>query len=382
VRRLLALVSAVVFVETAFYSVITPLLPELSAEFGLSKAQAGALVACYGAGTLIGSIPGGWLVARAGVRPTLQIGLALMVVCSLVFAFGGTVLVLDVARFGQGVGAAACWTGGLGWVVRAVPLERRGAAIGTAMGMATVGGLFGPVLGGVASAIGIEVVFSAVAALGVAVILWAAREPAPRPEGESRLGILLVALRDPLSAAGIWLTLIPGLLFGTIYVLAPLHFDDLGASATAIAVVFLLASGLEGFVSPLSGRLTDRTGRVLPTAAGLVAGAVTMLVLPWPGEAWLLGAAVLVGAPLIGFLWTPAISMVSDGADRIGVEPGFVFALTNLAWAFGQSAGSAGSGALAEATSDKVPYTLLAGVCLATLAVLGRAARRTAAPAR
>jgi predicted MFS family arabinose efflux permease len=373
VRRLLTLVSAVVFVETAFYSVITPLLPELSAEFGLSKAQAGVLAACYGAGTLAGSIPGGLLVARAGVRPTLQTGLGLMVVSSLVFAFAGSVLVLDAARLLQGVGAAACWTGGLGWLVRAVPPARRGAAIGTAMGMATVGALFGPVLGGLASAIGIAPVFCTVAALGTAVMAWAATADAPRPEGRSNLGVLGAALRDPAVALGLWLMLIPGLLYGTIYVLTPLRLDQLGAGATAIAAVFLVASGLEGIVSPLSGRLTDRLGPMVPAGAGLAAGALTMLALPWPEAAWLLAGVIVIGAPLIGFLWTPSITLVSDGADTLGVEPGFVFALTNLAWAFGQSAGSAGSGGLAQATSDRVPYLLLAAICLATLALLARA---------
>lgn len=372
-RRLLALVSAVVFVETAFYSVITPLLPELSTEFGLSKAQAGVLAACYGAGTLAGSIPGGWLVARAGVRATLQAGLGLMVVSSLVFAFAGSILVLDAARLLQGVGAAACWTGGLGWVVRAVPPARRGAAIGTAMGMATIGALFGPVLGGLASAIGIAPVFCTVAGLGAAVMAWAATAEAPRPEGRSNLGVLVAAMRDHSVALGLWLMLIPGLLYGTIYVLTPLRLDQLGLGATVIAGVFLAASALEAFVSPLSGRLTDRLGWRVPAAAGLTASALTMLVLPWPAVAWLLAAAIVIGAPLIGFLWTPSLSLVSDGADTLGVEPGFVFALTNLAWALGQSAGSAGSAGLAQATSDRVPYLLLAAVCLGTLALLARA---------
>jgi predicted MFS family arabinose efflux permease len=373
VRRLLALVSAVVFVETAFYSVITPLLPELSTEFGLSKAQAGVLAACYGAGTLAGSIPGGWLVARAGVRATLQAGLGLMVVSSLVFAFAGSILVLDAARLLQGVGAAACWTGGLGWVVRAVPPARRGAAIGTAMGMATIGALFGPVLGGLASAIGIAPVFCTVAGLGAAVMAWAATAEAPRPEGRSNLGVLVAAMRDHSVALGLWLMLIPGLLYGTIYVLTPLRLDQLGLGATVIAGVFLAASALEAFVSPLSGRLTDRLGWRVPAAAGLTAGALTMLVLPWPAVAWLLAAAIVIGAPLIGFLWTPSLSLVSDGADTLGVEPGFVFALTNLAWALGQSAGSAGSAGLAQATSDRVPYLRLAAVGLGTLALLARA---------
>ena len=38
-RKLLLLVSAVVLVDTSFYAAITPLLPDLTDEFGLSKTR-------------------------------------------------------------------------------------------------------------------------------------------------------------------------------------------------------------------------------------------------------------------------------------------------------------------------------------------------------
>src|SRR5688500_3210391 len=46
-RRLLLLVSAIVFVDTMFYAAITPLLPRYSEELGLSKSAAGVLTAAY-----------------------------------------------------------------------------------------------------------------------------------------------------------------------------------------------------------------------------------------------------------------------------------------------------------------------------------------------
>src|SRR5688572_18909225 len=106
-RKLLFLVSIVVLVDTSFYAAITPLLPELTDEYGLSKTGAGILAAAYPIGTFVGGLPGGFMAARVGVRPTVFAGLALMVLASVVFAFASSIVVLDAARFVQGVGGAA-----------------------------------------------------------------------------------------------------------------------------------------------------------------------------------------------------------------------------------------------------------------------------------
>jgi MFS family permease len=60
-----------------YYAAITPLQPKLTGELGLGKAGAGVLAGAYAAGTLLGALPGGWLVARAGVKPTILLGLTL-----------------------------------------------------------------------------------------------------------------------------------------------------------------------------------------------------------------------------------------------------------------------------------------------------------------
>ena len=88
-RKLLLLVSAVVLVDTSFYAAITPLLPDLTEEFGLTKTGAGVLAAAYPIGTFVGGLPGGWMAARVGVRPTVLAGLALMVLSSIAVAFAG-----------------------------------------------------------------------------------------------------------------------------------------------------------------------------------------------------------------------------------------------------------------------------------------------------
>src|SRR5262245_58549965 len=131
-RRLLILASTMVFFDVAFYAAIAPLLPEYRSEFGLSEAEAGILQASYAAGTLVTALPSGALAARIGPRATVISGLVLFAFSGIVFGFGGHIVVLDVARFTQGVAGAMIWSGALTWLIAAFPPERRGAVIGTA----------------------------------------------------------------------------------------------------------------------------------------------------------------------------------------------------------------------------------------------------------
>src|SRR4051812_46641370 len=184
-RRLVAFVCVVVFVDTMFYAAITPLLPTLSDEYGLSKTAAGILAASYPAGTLIGALPGGWMASRVGTRPTVLLGLGLMVAASIAFAFASSVEVLDAARFAQGLGGAASWAGALGWLIGAAPRERRGELIGPALAAGVAGALFGPAVGALADAIGQEPVFGGIALIGAGMMVWAARMTGAQPGGET-----------------------------------------------------------------------------------------------------------------------------------------------------------------------------------------------------
>lgn len=369
-RRLVLLASAIVFVDTVFYAAITPLLPHYAADFDLTKSAAGVLSAAYPAGTFVASLPAGWLAARAGTRPTVLVGLSLMIVSSVAFAFAPSIAVLDSARFLQGVGGAASWAGALGWLIGAAPRERRGELIGSAMGTAIVGALFGPVLGGAAAWLGPESVFSGVAVLGLGLLAWALRTPAEPRAADASLRHLARAARDRRVLTGMALVAMPGLLFGTLAVLGSLRLDVLGAGAAVIAAAFLVGAALEAVVSPLVGRVCDRRGRLLPSLAGLAAAAVIMALLPWPSAVGLLFALVVLASPLIGILWAPAMAMLSDGAEARGLDQGFAFSLMNLAWATGQTAGSAGSARLGDAFGDRVPYLGLSVLCVVAFLVL------------
>jgi MFS family permease len=169
---------------------------------------------------------------------------------------------------------------------------------------------------------------------------------------------------------GMWLMALPALLFGTLGVLAPLRLDDLGASGVAIGAVFLIGAGIEALVNPFVGRMADRHGRRLPALVALTASVAVTLLLPIPHRAWVLGVVVIAGAVSFGALWTPAMALISDGAERSGLDQGLAFGLVNLAWALGQVTGSAAGGALADVAGDTVPFLALSVLCALTLLAL------------
>src|SRR3954453_3067688 len=131
-RRLLMLVSAIVLVDTSFYAAITPLLPYYADHEHLTKTGAGVLAGTYPAGTLVASLPAGGLTARFGPRALLVTGLVLLAISSLTFGLAHSIVLLDAARFAQGIGGALSWTGGLTWLSSTGPADRRGEMMGTA----------------------------------------------------------------------------------------------------------------------------------------------------------------------------------------------------------------------------------------------------------
>jgi predicted MFS family arabinose efflux permease len=345
------------------------------AELGLSKSQAGQLAGAYAVGTLLASLPAGWLASRAGPRRTLLGGLVLLALASVAFAFGTSFAALASARFVQGVAGAAAWAAGLTWLVGIAPRERRAQVLGTALGTGIAGAIGGPVLGALAHVVGPRLVFSAVGVVALGLAVGAALTPV---SGEvPPTGDLRAALREPRVRAGVWLTTLPTLCFGVFGVLVPLRLSGLGVGAAGVALVFLVAAACEAAVSPLAGRLADRRGRVVPVRAGLVGVVAAALLLPLQQQPWLLAVVVVGGATASGVLLTPASALLSDGAEAAGAPQGLVFGLFNLAWAIGQVVGSVGGARLADATTDAVPY--LTAACLAALTLLGLARLRLTA---
>jgi MFS family permease len=377
-RRLLWLASAMIFFDVAFFAAIAPLLPDYVDQLGLSKAQAGILSASYAAGTLLASLPAGFVASRVGPRRTVIAGLLLLGVSSLVFGQVEEIDLLDATRFTQGIAGALIWAGALTWLITSAPEESRGRVIGTALGTAVAGALLGPALGALAASIGTGIVFGSVlvVTLGLAYAAW--RLPEVRAPERQSLGEVVATLLSKPILDGATFVAVPSVMFGAIEVLVPLRIDSLGGGHGVIAAGFIGGAALEAVLAPIAGRASDRIGRRLPYVAGLTICAVAMVAIALAQSLGGVLAALIITSLGAGLCFAPALTLLSDIAESSRLHQGFAAGLSNMAWASGQVVGGVGGGVVASLTGNALPSIAIAVLLLLTVAYAFHALSPTA----
>jgi MFS family permease len=204
--------------------------------------------------------------------------------------------------------------------------------------------------------------------VSVALTVWTLHHPEPPPAKLGAGAPLRALARSPRLTLGFWLILLEAATIGALGTLLPLRLSRFGASGVAIGVTFVLASLMSTVLAPVLGRVIDRRGLVLPLGAGLGLTAVLLALLPVPQSAVLLAVFTVVayGGPLTACT-TPAMLLMTDAVEHIGAALVFASMLLNLAWALGETVGAPAAALLSRATSDAVPFLLLAAAMLLSL---------------
>jgi MFS family permease len=287
---------------------------------GLTPAQAGAVVAAYGAGSIFGGPIGGWLADRFGRRPALIAAL---------LGGGATVLSLGFVTGRATLTIAAVATGLLYEMYRpivaatiadAIPAADRARAYGLIYWAINVGAAVAPLLGGALAARNYRLLFAADAATTAAygvIVWWALPETRPAAAGASaaRPGIGVV-LADRVFLAICLLTLGFAIVFCQSFVGLPLDMRAHGLSAAAYGGVIAINGVLIVLLQPWAGELVKHRSRraVLSTASLLVGAGFGMTAwietVPW--------YAVSVAVWTIGeILFAPAsMTFVADVAPE------------------------------------------------------------------
>ena len=337
-EKLLRLLAATTFLIFFQAYMVAPMIPKLSAVFGVSPRVIGLLVPAYlipyGVSTLFYSLLSDWI----GRRRIMFASLFAFVLLTGLTATARSVSQLVVWRLATGLGASGVVPLALALIGVMFPYEERGRPLGWLFGAMAGGMAFGSTLGVLLEpVIGWRGVFLAVSGLGLMALLLlkpfvgllgdAVRQ---RPRG---LAEIFRGYRVLSSGKGRWTytyVLANAIFHSGVFTWLGLYFErryGLGEFGIGLA---LLGYGVPGFLlGPVIGRAADRWGRkwLIPIGAAIAAISVALLIPPLP----LTLAAVAVTTLSLGYDMTqPLLAgiVTSLSNERAGQAMGLnVFAL-------------------------------------------------------
>lgn len=367
------------------FGVILPILPLYAQDLGATPLVIGVVLSAYSVAQLLGAPLLGRWSDRVGRKPVLVLALVGSAVGHIVTGLSGTVWLIILARFLDGLSG-----GSLSVAQAAVsdlaPPEERPRLFGLLGAGIAVGFVAGPALGSLAALGGTKLPFFVAAALCGANALtawWRVPETRPEPSGAPD-----AAPHRPAWSA-LWTTLASRTRLGSIVLTSLL--TGLGFAGFE-ATFSLLARRRVGLEEGGAGLVFAAVGIVLAVVQGLLVRRVIGRV----GELATaqLGIAVLVGGFAVGFDdlgWlglAPALALLTVGQGLLSPslsaavasaapphQRGATFGIQQAASALSRVVGPLAATALYQ-VGVGLPYAVGGGLCLAALAVVQAARAR------
>ena len=338
-ERLLWVLSVATFLIFFQAYMVAPLIPHLSAVFGVSDQAVGLAVPAYLIPYGVSTLFYGLLSDRIGRRRILLASLVGFVVLTGLTATARSATQLILWRLLTGLGASGVVPLGLALIGNLFPYEQRGRPLGWLFGAMAGGMAFGSTVGVILEPfVGWRMLFVGVAALGLVVVLLL--RPYRDLLGDPSAGVpLSVAevfkgyrdlLTNPRGARTYFYVLLNAMFHSGVFTWLGVYFAErytLGDIGIGLA---LLGYGLPGFLlGPVIGRAADRWGRRWLVPAGLAIGAVAAgALIP---HVPLIAAALAVTALSLGYDMTqPLLAgiVTALGGKRAGQAMGLnVFTL-------------------------------------------------------
>jgi MFS family permease len=376
-HAVLSLCTLAFFVTYFARLAISPVVPFVVAEFGVSNTAIGIALSGMWLAYGVSQFPSGILADRYGERRVILVAVGGTTAASVLLAFA--------PAFPAFVAAAALLglVAGLHYAVATALLSRTFDDLGTAVGLHSVGGPLAGLVAPVAAAwVGVRYGWRPAVALaalvGVPVLVLFAgfvrptepRRPDQPMRERLRLGPLVELLSRPaillpLAVAMIGTYAVQGLMsFLPTFLIESRGYSP-GAAGAAFSAFFLVRTGGQVAV----GRLSDRLGRDAAIGAAMLAGAVGMaaLVAPLRGGRPLVAVAVLLAGAGSSFF-----SAVDPRfMDALGdAERGAGFGLVRTAYTVVGAAGSVGVGLAADLFGWGVSFASLGTLFAGAFALL------------
>lgn len=276
-REIWVLIAAA-FVIAVGFGLITPVLPQFAQSFGVGATASSIVVSVFAFFRLVFAPGGGRLIARLGERPVYLIGLLIVAISTGATAFAQNYTQLVIFRGLGGIGSTMFTVSAVALLVRIAPPTIRARVSSAYASAFLIGGVTGPVVGGLLGNLGLRVpflVYSVALLIAAAIVALAIQPSALRPAaGAPVLPVLTAreAWRDSAYRAGIGSALANGWAnFGVRNAILPLFATAVIGKApwvAGMALAVFAAGNAAGLT--VAGRRSDAIGRRPFIIAGLI----------------------------------------------------------------------------------------------------------------
>lgn len=278
---------AAAFAISIGFGIVVPVLPQYAASFNVGVAAASAVVSAFALCRLLFAPSSGWILDRIGERKTYVAGLVVVALSSFATACAANYWQLIIFRGVGGIGSTMFTVSAMGLIVRLTPSHQRGRISGLYGSTFLVGGILGPVLGGLLAGFGLRapfVIYGVAILLAAGVVFWQI-SPSKTKSTLSNTDRPMMTFKQAWATQAYRAALVSGFAngwasFGIRVALVPLLVTTVFGAGPALSGLALTvyAAGSAAALT-FTGRLADRMGRKPLVITGLViAGAMTIVV--------------------------------------------------------------------------------------------------------
>jgi MFS transporter, ACDE family, multidrug resistance protein len=381
-RRLLPLIATITGLGVLAFSIISPALPDLAEEMGVSRGAIGLVQGAVAVPGIFLASYIGYLADRLGRRTVIRASLLVFGIAGLASFFTRSYWPLVAVRVVQGIGASGLLSLGVVVIGDVFTGTARRWAMGINLAALTAVTTLAPIVGGLLAEGGAFRPFL-VHVVAFPVFVWARRLPATdvhiRPSPPFRhLTEALSSLRER-GRLGDFLGMLPmsfltlGIFLGLGLTVLPLFLQaEFGLSVSQRGLVQAILSASSSTASVLSGRVG---ARVLPRhviGMSLALMAVGFILIGLAPSLWVLPVGLIVLGSATGSIFPVLQDFAASAApDRYrGVLVGTWVSANRLGQFVGPSVGTA----VAVSLGERSTY-LVGAVLMALIAAVWRPAR-------
>ncbi len=272
-------VSSVLFTlfMVAFgFGIVLPILPFYVTSLGAKPFELGLLTATFAlVSFLVSPVLGKWS-DTVGRKKILLFGTAGFVLSYLIFAVSDSLWMTFLARAVEGAAAGAIFPSCVSLISDLTSEKQRGAAMGLFGMTFSLGFIFGPAFGGLASGISVQAAFllsAALACANFAAVYFRLEEPKEKTESRDlpqKEITLLQHLSSPLLFLFLSAFMITFMIGGIDATLALYTAEKLGFGSTEVGLIFTFIGLLIMIMQFVGGALINRFGELAMIRVGLV----------------------------------------------------------------------------------------------------------------